>query len=148
MRKSAFAFLLLFLGLLVAAQQPTTDGVLEAERTLCRAYQSNDVAYMRDHVMPDYTLTDSKGVITTQQDDLSDAKTGKAKYTQFENRNMKVRLYGPSGSPDTAVVTGRTLVKGTYDNQPVDIEVQFTDTMVRQNGVWKLAAGHVSRIRQ
>jgi ketosteroid isomerase-like protein len=148
MRKSAFAFLLLFASLLAAAQQPTPDGVLEAERTLCHAYQSNDVAYMRDHVMPDYTLTDSKGVITTQQDDLNDAKTGKAKYTQFENRDMKVRLYGPSSSPDTAVVTGRTLVKGAYDNQHIDIEVQFTDTMVRQNGVWKLAAGHVSRIRQ
>jgi ketosteroid isomerase-like protein len=130
------------------AQQPTVDGVLEAERTLCRAYQSNDVSYISDHVMPDYTLTDSKGVITTRQDDLNDAATGKAKYTKFENREMKVRLYGPSGAPGTAVVTGRTLVKGLYDNQPIDIEVQFTDTMVRQNGIWKLAAGHVSRIRQ
>jgi ketosteroid isomerase-like protein len=131
-----------------SAQQATQDGVLEAERTLARAYQSNDVAYIRDHVMPDYTLTDSKGVITTRQDDLNDATTGKAKYSQFENRDMKVRLYGPAGAPDTAVITGHTVLKGTYDKQPIDIEVEFTDTMVRQNGTWKLAAGHVSRIRQ
>jgi len=57
---------------------------------------------------------------------------------------MKVRLYGDS----TAVVTGRTKLKGVYNGKTIDKVVQFTDTLVKQNGYWRLAAGHVSAAAQ
>ncbi len=60
----------------------------------------------------------------------------------FENRDMKVRVH-----EIVAVVTGRTFVQGQSDGVPIDIEVQFTDTLVKTNGEWRAAAGHVSRIR-
>ena len=63
---------------------------------------------------------------------------------EFENYDMKVRLYGDS----TAVVTGRTKLKGVYNGKPIDKVVQFTDTLVKQNGHWRLAAGHVSAVTQ
>jgi ketosteroid isomerase-like protein len=122
-----------------ADQEPQ---VLNAENALCHAYATGDVAYIKTHVAEDYTLTDGAGEITTRQDDIDDLTSGKAHYTTFENSDMKVRFYGA-----TAIVTGRTLVKGTYDGQALDVEVQFTDTMVRINSQWCLVAGHVSRIR-
>src|SRR5207249_673377 len=86
----------------------------------------------------------SKGEISARADDLADATSGKVRYAEFENYNMKVRLYGDS----TAVVTGRTKLKGVYNGKPIDKVVQFTDTLVKQNGHWRLAAGHVSAVAQ
>ena len=47
-----------------------------------------------------------------------------------------------------AVVLGKTRVKGTADGKPFDRVVQFTDTLIKRDGRWQLAAGHVSRIEK
>lgn len=124
------------------AQSPAEKAVLAAEEKGCLAYQNHDVEGVRAFLMDDYTLTDSKGVVTTRQDDLDDFLKDRIRYTTFRNQNMKVRVHG-----DTAVVTGQTLVAGTAQGKPVDVEVQFTDTLVREHGRWRLEAGHVSRLR-
>lgn len=120
----------------------TRESVLAAEIAGCRAYEHNDAAGIRRFLADDYTLTDSKGTVTTKQDDIDDAEKHRIHYTTFRNRDMKVRLY-----PGTAIVTGRTLVAGTAAGKPFDVEVQFTDTLVWIDGRWVLVAGHVSRIR-
>ena len=90
-----------------------------------------------------YTLTDSKGVVTTKTDDLRAARERDVDYTTFHNEGMKVRIYGT-----TAIVTGRTILKGTArDGSLVDVEVQFTDTVALIGGRWRLVAGHVSRLK-
>jgi len=119
-----------------------TAAVLRAERDGCVAYLSGDVEKIVKFLAEDYTLTNSKGEISGRADDMSDAKSGKVHYAVFENYDMKVRLYGDS----TAVVTGRTKLKGVYNGEPIDKVVQFTDTLVKQNGQWRLVAGHVSPV--
>jgi len=121
-----------------------TTAVLQAERDGCAAYLNGDAEKIANFLTEDYTLTNSKGEISARADDLADATSGKVHYAEFENYDMKVRLYGES----TAVVTGRTKLKGVYDGKPVDKIVQFTDTLVKQNGHWRLAAGHVSAAAQ
>ena len=123
------------------AQQQSVEGVLAAERKGCLAYQNHDTEGVREFLTDDYTLTDSHGQVTSKQDDLDDFLKDRIRYTTFENKNMKVRLY-----PGVAIVTGQTIVKGAAQNVPFDVEVQFTDTLVWLNGNWKLAAGHVSRL--
>ncbi len=121
-----------------------TRAILQAERDGCAAYLHGDAEKIAKFLAEDYTLTNSKGEISARADDIADAKSGKVHYDVFENHDMKVRLYGDS----TAVVTGRTKLKGVYDGKPVDKIVQFTDTLVKQNGHWRLAAGHVSAAAQ
>ena len=61
----------------------------------------------------------------------------------FENVDQVVRFYGPT----TAVVTGRTIISGTTkDGAAVEVDVIFTDAVVKEVGGWKFAAGHVSRV--
>ncbi len=125
----------------VALAQQDVAGVLAAETRGCLAYQNHDVEGVRRFLTEDYTLTDSKGQVTTKQDDLDDFLKDRIRYSTFANKNMKVRLY-----PGAAIVTGQTVVKGVANRQPFDVEVQFTDTLVWLDGEWKLAAGHVSRL--
>ena len=53
-------------------------------------------------------------------------------YDVFENYDMKARLYGDN----TAVVLGRTHVKGTAEGKAFDRVVQFTDTLIKRDGQW------------
>ena len=130
----------------VLAQTASDEGaaVLQAERDGCVAYLHGDADKIASFLTDDYTLTNSKGEITTAADDIEDAKTGRVHYDVFENYDMKVRVY----SDHTAVVTGKTKVKGNAQGKPIDIVVQFTDTFVKQSGRWRLAAGHVSRLKE
>jgi hypothetical protein len=135
---------LLFAFSVCAASDPKDiDDVLKAEHVLCKAFESGDVEFIKAHESADYTLTNSTGEITTRQDDLDDFTKGHAHWAMFENRDMKVRTY----NHQTAVVIGKTFVKGTYNGKPVDIAVLFTDTFAKIDGTWVLVAGHVTRIK-
>jgi len=131
---------------IIFAQAPAgeTTAVLQAERDGCAAYLNGDAEKIANFLAADYTLTNSKGEISSRADDIADVKSGKVHYDVFENYDMKVRLYGES----TAVVTGRTKLKGVYNGKTIDKVLQFTDTLVKQNGQWRLAAGHVSAVAQ
>jgi ketosteroid isomerase-like protein len=130
----------------VFAQTPTDESaaVLQAERDGCLAYLCGDADKIATFLTDDYTLTNSKGEITTASDHIEGARTGRVHYDVFENYDMKVRVYGDH----SAVVTGKTKIKGNAEGKPIDIIVQFTDTFVKQNGYWRLAAGHVSRLKE
>ena len=121
-----------------------TTAVLQAERDGCTAYLNGEAEKIANFLTEDYTLTNSKGEISGRADDIADATSGKVRYDVFENYDMKVRLYGDSA----AVVTGRTKLKGVHNGKTIDKIVQFTDTLVKQNGHWRLAAGHVSAVAQ
>ena len=126
----------------VFAQTPTPeDVVLQVERDLAKAYQRSDVAGITKGVMEDYTLTNSSGKVTTRKGDLEEAKKVDPKYETFENEDMKVRVHS-----DTAVVLGVTHVKGVSGGKPFEARFKFTDTFVKDNGQWRLYAGHVTKV--
>jgi ketosteroid isomerase-like protein len=118
--------------------------VLRFERDACKAFLDADVAALERVLTPDFTLTLSNGTVSTRADEINELHSGKVHYDVFENYDMLARLYGN----DTAVVLRKTRVKGTADGKPFDRIVQFTDTLIKRDGRWQLAAGHVSRIEK
>src|SRR6476646_3600032 len=126
------------------AQTPTQQEVLKFERDACKAFLEADVVALERVLTPDFTLTLSNGEVSTRADGINELRSGKVHYDAFENYDMLARLYGS----DTAVVLGKTRVKGTADGKPFDRVVQFTDTLIKRDGRWQLAAGHVSRIEK
>ena len=126
------------------AQTPTQQDVLQFERDACKAFLDADVAGLERVLTPDFTLTLSSGEVSTRTDEINELHSGKVHYDVFENYDMLVRVYGN----DTAVVLGKTRVKGKADGKPFDRIVQFTDTLIKRDGRWQLAAGHVSRIEK
>jgi threonine/homoserine/homoserine lactone efflux protein/ketosteroid isomerase-like protein len=117
--------------------------ILAVEDALCQAYLHGDVQALQRDLSDDFTLINGRGEVGTKAEDLETARTGSIRYTRFENRDMNVRLHGD----DAAIVTGITNVAGVTGGKQVEVEVRFTDTFVRENGRWRLAAGHVSGIR-
>ena len=126
------------------AQTPAQQEVLQFERDACKAFLDADVGALERVLMPEVTLTLSSGEVNTRADEINELRNGKVHYDVFENYDMKARVYGDS----TAVVLGKTRVKGTADGKPFDRVVQFTDTLIKRDGRWQLAAGHVSRLEK
>jgi hypothetical protein len=118
------------------------EAVIKTLQKICKAYETKETGVLLDFMTADFTLTASDGTITTRDDEIKELKSGKVTYQLFENRDMKVRLY-----EKTAIVTGRTVVKGEYEKSPIEAEFQFTDTLVFQGGRWWIAASHASRIK-
>jgi ketosteroid isomerase-like protein len=124
-----------------AASASPEEEVLQTERDLAKVYQRSDAVGIERGVTQDYRLTNSHGKISTRADDISDAKKVDPKYEIFENQDMQVRVHGP-----TAVVTGITHAKGTSGGEPFDARFQFTDTFIKDNGRWRLFAGHATKM--
>jgi ketosteroid isomerase-like protein len=127
--------------LLHAQQSDEVKSVFEAERQLALVYQKGDVEGIARGVMEDYTLINSRGKMSTRADDIAEATKKDPAYEIFENSEMKARVHGT-----TAIVTGITHAKGMSGGKPFDARFLFTDTFVKDNGQWRLAAGHVSRL--
>ena len=142
------ATLILFLGVLACrfslAQTPAQQEVLQFERDACKAFLEADVAALERVLTPDFTLTLSNGEVNTRADEIDELRSGKVHYDVFENYDMLARPYGDG----VAVVLGKTRVKGTADGKAFDRVVQFTDMLIKRDGRWQLAAGHVSRIEK
>jgi Tfp pilus assembly protein PilE len=126
------------------AQTPAQQEVLQFERDACKAFLDADMAALERVLTPDFTLTLSNGDVSTRADEINELHSGKVHYDVFENYDMLARLYGEN----MAVVLGKTRVKGTSEGKPFDRVVQFTDTLIKRDGRWQLAAGHVSRLEK
>jgi len=126
------------------AQTPAEQEVVQFERDACKAFIEPDVTALERVLTPDFTLTLSNGDVSTRVDEINELRSGRVHYDVFENYDMKARLYGDN----IAVVLGKTRVKGTSDGKPFDRVVQFTDTLIKRDGRWQLAAGHVSRLER
>ena len=131
-------------GRLSPAQTTNEKDVLHFERDACEAFLDANPAALERVLTPDFTLTLSNGEVSTRENEINELRTGKVHYDVFENYDMKARIYGDN----MAVVLGKTHVKGTAEGQPFDRVVQFTDTLIKRDGRWQLAAGHVSRIEK
>ena len=129
---------------LCIAQTPAQQEVLQFEADACKAFLDADVAALERVLTPDFTLTLSNGDVSTRADEINELHSGKVHYDVFENYDILARLYGEN----MAVVLGKTHVKGTSEGKPFDRVVQFTDTLIKRDSRWQLAAGHVSRLEK
>lgn len=115
--------------------------ILQVEAALCRAFETGDVQALRDGLDSTFTLTDSRGTVTDLDQNLAEVASGDPDYEVFRNHGQEIRLYG-----DAAIVTGITSIRSHSAGETFEGDFQFTDTWVRRDGGWKLAASHASRL--
>jgi ketosteroid isomerase-like protein len=124
-----------------AARPDDTREIERVERELCDAIRTGDAAKIEKLEDETYTLTNTRGEVTTRADDIADAKKGEIRYTEFRNHDTTMRLYG-----DAAIRLGITSLKGTSSGKPFALDVRFTDTYIKRPDGWKIAASHATRI--
>ena len=131
--------------LAVAKKQPTNNQAVAAitqfENDAVKANLAGDSSFVEKNYSDDWTGGFSGGIWTTKESVLADAKdSANNKMNSEQISDLKVRIYDNNTAIATYTDTYDGMVRGEHRVKTV----LSTDTFVRQNGMWKLVAGHSS----
>src|SRR5205085_12257604 len=106
-----------------------------------KANLANDASFFERLVASDYTGGTSRGTWDTRASILADLKDTKNNKTNSDKiTELKVRVHG-----DVAIATYKDTYDALIQGQHYTRSVISTDIFERQNGAWKLIAGHSSQ---
>ena len=143
MKSWMFSLLLVFATAPALARDAAQDerDILRAEAAICHAFEAGDAEYLRTALDSRFTLIDSRGAVTDLAQNLAEVQAREPRYQEFRNHSQAIRLFG-----DAAIVTGITSIKGTAGGEAFVADFRFTDTWIRRDGRWIMAASHASRL--
>jgi len=130
----------------IAAQTSRSDAetkILALENAWNQAQIHHDAAALGTLLPETFVYTDYDGTVMTKAQFLADLKDPNYVATLVANENEHVFTYD-----NAAVVTGTYHTKGKYKGTPFEHWGRFTDTWVRQNGLWQCVASHTNLIKK
>jgi ketosteroid isomerase-like protein len=125
------------------AQDDAAQTVQKLERAWLDAYEQYDERAMTAIVADNFTITFPDGSTQTKAQIITSLKSaggGQRPSMKFHTEDVRARVYG-----DTVILTGRVVTEYQRDGQTMSKEQQrYTDTYVKRNGQWQVAASHLS----
>lgn len=119
--------------------------VRKLEREWLDAYEKRDVEVMNRIVADDFKLTRSNGSVQTKADILAELKTApdsSRPTMKFSTEDVQSRVEG-----ETVILTGHFILRSERDGQTrTMMQARYTDTYVKRNGRWQVAASQMTRI--
>jgi ketosteroid isomerase-like protein len=152
MKKSISAFCLLLMMVAVLSSLASGQGsrgsdsdaiaaITKIENDVVKADLAGDASFYQNYLAEDWTGGSSRGTWETKQSLLADMKDTKNNNTKSESiSELKVRVHG-----DVAIATYKSTYDAMIKGQRYARTVITTDTFLRQNGAWKVIAGHSSQ---
>jgi uncharacterized protein (TIGR02246 family) len=123
------------------ASSNTEQAVIQLEEDLRAAIAKGDSKAYGRIVGDDYVFTNQDAVVRTKAQMVSAYDAGSIKYESVKFDEIKVQAYG-----DTAVVTGRQMVKGQDNGKNISGQFRYTRVYVKRQGGWQLVATQTTRI--
>jgi ketosteroid isomerase-like protein len=111
----------------------TEDELVQLEKQWAQAGPKGDVGFFDRIAADDYVIVDVDGSVRNKRDEVANFR--KEKQTSQSVDDMRVRIYG-----ETAVVTGRFEITGTWNGQPNNFSGRFTDVWVIRDGRWQVVS--------
>jgi ketosteroid isomerase-like protein len=115
--------------------------VMQVTQDACRAFLEADLAAVESLLAPGFTLVNSNSVVQSREEVLEEIRKRDPVYEEFRNHGMTARVFR-----DAAIVQGITTVRGKSGAQAFDVNVRFTDTLIRDQGKWRIVVSHVTAI--
>jgi len=140
--------LLCFLSLSLAVAQKSSktsgveDDIKKLEQNWAQATIKQGAAAVDQYEADDIVDTDPSGRVTDKAQDKVDLNSGDLKFQSMELSDMTVHVYG-----NTAVAAGTNTLNGTYKGQDISGKYRFTDTWVKRNGKWQVAATQSTKLQ-
>jgi ketosteroid isomerase-like protein len=128
---------------IVASATATTsnevDQLIAIDKKQQRAYIDRDISILDAIFTDDYVLITSSGKKYTKNQVIEQLRTPDVQWEINETSGWEVRVRG-----DTGIVVATLRQKGVDHGNPFDNAVKFSDTYVRENGVWRNIHAHAS----
>jgi ketosteroid isomerase-like protein len=117
------------------------EAATKMEQEWVGAFVRRDTAYLEGFLAEDYAFTYPDGTVVDKGREIENVKSGYVALAEIKLSELKARTYG-----DTAVITGRSTLKGKFDGRDVGGEYRFTDVFVKRGDRWQCVAGQLTRI--
>lgn len=124
-----------------ASAAADAEAAMAVTQEACKAFREGDVAAAERLLLPEFTLVSSSSRVDSREATLAEVRAREPRYERFENVDMTARVYG-----DVAMVRGVTRLAGTAAGERFELDVRFTDLLLRKPDGWKLVTSHVTRI--
>jgi ketosteroid isomerase-like protein len=139
---------LLLLFLLMIATSPfspaqttsTEQAIMHLEQDRVDAVVKGDLAALERIFADDLLYTHSNARQETKQQFLESVKSGNIKYEAMKHSDLKVQLFG-----DTAVMRGKSDIKGVANGQSFAFPIRFITVYVKMNGRWQMTVWQSTR---
>jgi len=119
--------------------------LMKLEKDSATAAVKGDTTFLDRHTAANYIGTDPSGGVSGKAKMMADAKDGDPKFETLDLDDMSVHMAGK----DTAVVTGRAIVKGKLKSgMDISGQYRFTDVWVKREGRWQLMAWQATKVAQ
>jgi hypothetical protein len=125
----------------ISQSNPTREEqlVMQVTQDACVAFLNADLAAAEALLAPGFTLVNSQAVVQSREEVLAEVRNRDPVYSVFRNHSMTARVFR-----EAAIVQGITTVKGRSGEHAFDVNVRFTDTLIREKGKWRLVVSHVT----
>jgi ketosteroid isomerase-like protein len=117
------------------------EGVEQVERRRFAAMVAQDIAALEPLLASDLTYAHSNGEFENKAEFLETIRSGRLRYEAIDVAELSVREYG-----NVAIVTGLIVVQARAGDQPVKLNVRYTDAYVSHDGRWQLVAWQSTRL--
>jgi ketosteroid isomerase-like protein len=107
-----------------------------ADHDFFTALIKGDVGALHGILVDDFVLVDvMQGAEVNKKTLLDVVRSGQVQFDVIIPNECRARLYG-----DTAVVNGRTLMRGRLGDAPFTTRSRYTHVFLQQQGQWRLAS--------
>jgi len=89
----------------------------------------------------DFRQIDGDADIETKASFVDGLMSPKLKIDPYTVEDFEVRQYG-----DTALLSGRTQMTGSWDGKPWTSHYRYIDIYAKQNGAWKIVSVQITRL--
>jgi ketosteroid isomerase-like protein len=115
----------------------------EIEHKIVAAWLKGDRKTIDSILAPDWSVIDLTGRVLTKAQVLQELGSGERKIESGSVDDLNVRTFG-----NVAIVTGRSVLGGTYQGNRVSVVQRFTDVFANRDGRWQVVASQGTQVAQ
>lgn len=115
--------------------------VRELENRSRSASIAGETNWFEEFASDDYLSIDPVGELSDKRQALESRRAAHMKFHSLEVDDVRIRIYG-----DTAVVTGRSWVKGQHRGTHTSGNYRYTRVYIQKKGRWQLVSSQSTRI--
>lgn len=106
-----------------------------------QAIVRKDRAAIEAHMAADFRQIDGAGNVETKKSFVDDLMAAALRIEPYTVEDFEIRLYG-----DTALLSGRTRMTGSYEGKPFKSHYRYIDIYVRRGGLWQIVSVQISKL--
>jgi hypothetical protein len=122
--------------------QEAFSAVAKLEDQMRVASLKSDAGWWDEYLADSYTDTDFRGKVTNKAETVALHRSPDLSYEIMNLSERSVRTF----NGDMVIVTGKMTVEGTYRDQSLNGDYQFTRVWIKSGLDWKLAASQATKI--